>query len=78
MTRVKAPNEDDWGKLKHVLKYLKGTRGLKLTLYVNDMSTIKWWIDVSYATHDDYKGHRGAMMSLGKGAVISASNKHKV
>ncbi len=24
-TRVKKPNEDDWGKLKRVLKYLKGT-----------------------------------------------------
>ena len=41
------------------------------------MSIIKWWIDVSYATHDNCKGHRGAIMSLGKGAVISASNKHK-
>ncbi len=24
-TRVKSPDEDDWGKLKHVLRYLKGT-----------------------------------------------------
>eukprot|EP00804_Cyclotella_cryptica_P029935 CCRYP_017817-RA/>CCRYP_017817-RA protein AED:0.43 eAED:0.44 QI:0/0/0/1/0/0/3/0/166 len=26
MTRVEKPDEDDWGKLKRVLKYLKGTR----------------------------------------------------
>jgi hypothetical protein len=77
-TRVKAPDEDDWGKLKRVLKYLKGTRGLKLTLSVDDMSIIKWWIDASYATHEDCKGHRGALMSLGKGAVTSTSNKHKI
>ena len=77
-TRVKAPDEDDWGKLKRVLKYLKGTRGLVLTLSVDDMSIIKWWINASYATHDDCKGHRGAIMSLGKGAVTSASNKHKI
>jgi hypothetical protein len=31
-TRVKAPDEDDWGKVKHLLKYLNGTRYLKLTL----------------------------------------------
>jgi hypothetical protein len=31
-TRVKHPDEDDWGKLKRALKYLKGTRYLKLTL----------------------------------------------
>ena len=35
--RVKQPDEDDWGKLKRVLRYLKGMRGLKLTLYVDDM-----------------------------------------
>ena len=29
-TRVKSPDEDDWGKLKRVLKYLDGTRYLKL------------------------------------------------
>ena len=29
-TRVKKPNEDNWGKLKRALKYLNGTRRLKL------------------------------------------------
>ncbi len=29
-TRVKSPDNDDWGKLKHVLKYLNGTKYLKL------------------------------------------------
>ena len=33
-TRVKSPDEDDWGKLKRVLKYLNGTRYLKLRLTV--------------------------------------------
>ena len=65
-TRVQAPDDDNLGRLKHVLKYPKGTRGLKLTLAVEGMSTIKWWIDVAYATYDDCKGHRGAIISLGK------------
>ena len=29
--RVKVPDEDGWGKLKCVLKYIKGTVGIKLT-----------------------------------------------
>jgi hypothetical protein len=29
-TRVKSPDKDDWGKLKPVLKYLNGTKYLKL------------------------------------------------
>ena len=76
-TRVRAPANDDWGKLKHMLKDLEGTRGLKLILSAKDISTIKWWIDVSYATYDNCKVHGGEMMSLGKGATTSASSKHK-
>jgi hypothetical protein len=78
-TRVKRPDEDDWGKLKRVLKYLKGTRGLKLTLTVGDLSIIQWWVDASYAVvHEDCRGHTGAMMSLRKGAVTSFSTKQKI
>ena len=77
-TRVWAPNEDNWDKLKRVLEYLKGTRCLKLTLSDKDMSTTKWWINESYATHDDCKGHIGVIMSLWKGATIIASSKHKI
>ena len=33
-TRVKKPDKDDWGKLKRALKYLNGTRRLKLTLTI--------------------------------------------
>ena len=41
-TRVKSPDEDDWGKLKRVLKYLKGTRYMKLILRVENLKIIKW------------------------------------
>jgi hypothetical protein len=40
-TRVKSPDEDDWGKLKRVLKYLNGTRYLKLRLAVESMGMLK-------------------------------------
>ena len=77
-TRVKKPDEDDWGKLKRVLKYLKGTKHMKLTLSVEDLGVIKWWVDASYNAHGDCKGQTGAMMSLGKGAVMSFSRKQKL
>ncbi len=35
-TRVKSPDKDNWGKLKQVLKYLNGTKKLKLKLSVGD------------------------------------------
>ena len=37
-------DEDDWGEMKQVLKYLKGTREMKLTLSVDDMTVVKWWV----------------------------------
>jgi hypothetical protein len=77
-TRVKRPDEDDWGKLKRVLQYLFGTKHMKLTLTIDDLSQVKWWVDASYNTHEDCKGQTGAMMSLGKGAVVSFSRKQKL
>jgi len=77
-TRVKQPDMDDWGKLRRVLKYLKGTRHMKLTISINDLSTVRWWVDASDRTHEDCKGHTSVMMTLGKGALVSGSRKHKI
>ena len=77
-TRVKQPGEDDWGKLKRVLKYLNGTRHLHLTLTVDSLSSIKWYVDGSHQIHDDCKGHTGALMTLGRGAIASSSRKQKI
>ena len=38
---VKKLDEENWGKLKHVLKYIKGTRILKLDLSIGDISVVK-------------------------------------
>ena len=77
-TRVKRPDEDNWGKLRRVLKYLLGTRYMKLTLSVDDLSMIRWWVDALDRTHYDMKGHTGSLMSLGQGAIISGSRKQKI
>jgi hypothetical protein len=46
-------DEDDWGKLKRVLKYLNGTRRLKLTLSAKSLSILQWYVDASHQTHDN-------------------------
>ena len=76
-TRVQAPDQDDWGKLCRVLKYLKRNPSLPLTLEVDDMSLISWWVDASHAVHGDCKGHTGGVMSLGKGAFMDECRKQK-
>ena len=77
-TRVKAPEEDDWGKLRRVLKYLHGTVYLPLTMDASEMRLVKWWVDAAFALHPDYRSHSGAVLSLGKGSVISMSRKQKL
>ena len=64
--RVKTPDEDDWGKLKRVLKYLNGTKYLKLKISIENLGILKWYVDRSHSTHWDCKGHGGAMFTMGK------------
>jgi hypothetical protein len=53
-TRVKAPDEDDWGKLVRVLKYINGTRYMKLILSADEMNfTVHWYVDGSHQCHED-------------------------
>jgi hypothetical protein len=52
-TRVKSPDKDDWGILKCVLKYLNGTRYLKLKLSVDNLWLLKWYVDGSHNVHWD-------------------------
>ena len=76
-TRVQSPDEDDWKKLDRLMRYLKGTIDMKLTLQ-DDGKGPRWWIDSSHGVHPDMKGHTGTSLSLGKGSVFSKSTKQKI
>ena len=77
-TRVKAPDEDDWGKLKRVLRYLNGTKHLKLTLQADQLKfAVHWYVDGSHQIHEDCRGQTGSLVTFGKGAVYSSSTKMK-
>jgi hypothetical protein len=77
-TRVREPDEDDWLKLKRLLRYIRGTIHMLLILRAESLNVIKWWVDASFATHENCRGHTGATMSLGKGSVIGLSKKQKI
>jgi hypothetical protein len=77
-TQVKDPDEDDWGKLVRVLKYLNGTWFMKLILSADEMNfTIHWYIDGFHQVHGDCQGQIGCLMMMGKRAACSFSNKMK-
>ena len=77
-TRVRAPDEDDYKKLARVMKYLRGTRTLPLTLEADNLQLVKWWIDGAFATHRDMRSHTGGALSLGKGVITGVSTQQKL
>jgi hypothetical protein len=78
ITRVQCPDKDDWGKVKRLLRYLKGTLNMPLILSADCLTLSKWWVEAVYAVHDNCRGHTGAGMSFGQGVVMSYSWKHKI
>jgi hypothetical protein len=76
----KVNDEDNWAKLMRVLQYLNGTRHLKFILSADAINfAIHWYIDALHQVHEDEdcRGQIGCLMTLGKGAVVSSSNKMK-
>ncbi len=51
---------------------------MNLNLMVDNLNTLRWWIDAAYGVHWDSKGHMGMMMSFGKGAAMSILYRQKL
>lgn len=77
-TRVKSPDVDDWKKLKRVLGYIKETIFLPLTLGSDGTGNIYWYVDASFAVHNNMRSHTGAVITFGIGAALSMSTKQKI
>ena len=51
---------------------------MKLTLSTENLWSIKWYVDVSFAVHPDFRSQTGGTMTFGKGAVQLLSKKQKL
>ena len=69
---------NDRKKLLDYMRYLKSTRYMKRHLSADNLTNLMWWVDGSYGVHWDSKGHTRAMMSMGKGAIVNVSRRHKL
>ena len=76
--RVKGPDKDNLQKLKRVIRYLRGSKDLVLTLECKDTTTITWWVDAAFTVNQDFKSHTGGMLLIGKGSQYSMSTKQKL
>ena len=61
-----------------MMKYLNGTQDMKLTLSAENLRSIKWYVDASFAVHPDFSSQTGEKMTFRKGVVQSLSKKQKL
>ena len=51
---------------------------MKLPLSAKNLWSIKWYVDVSFAVHPDFRSQTGETMTFGKGVVQLLSKKQKL
>ena len=54
--RLKSPDQDEWKTLGGIIRYIRATQGLKLTLEANDMHVVKMWVNAAHGLHTDMHG----------------------
>lgn len=77
-TRVRDPTDGDVKKLNRLMRYLKCTSDLVLTLECPDITQVTCYADAAHFVHVDGKGHSGIAITLGKGTVYNSSKKQKL
>ena len=70
-------SDDDWRKLAHLITYLKSTCELPLVLGAKKTGVLHWYVDASFATHQDMKGHTGGALTMGIGCPTVQSTNTK-
>ena len=51
---------------------------MKIHMKAESISMIICWLYASFGVHWDCNGHTGAMMSMGKVALVNIARKHKL
>ena len=77
-TRVRDPDTDDWKKLSHMIRYLRGTKTLPLVLSASGTGILKWWVNGSFPVHPGMQDHTGGGLTMGRGFPIVTSTKQKL
>ena len=77
-TRVTYSTEQDWLKLKRLVRYLYGTKERVLIIGANDVTTVNIYIDAAYAVHNNMRSHTGGCITFGRGIIMPKSTKQKL
>ena len=76
-TRVRAHDTDDWGKLSHLMEYLRADKNQLLLLGGKNEGLLMWYMVASFAVHPNMHSHTRGGLTMGRGFPISVSTKQK-
>jgi len=76
--RVQNPDFDDYKKLTRTMRYFRATTELGLTLQADNLKSINWWVDESFAVHPNMRSQTGVVLYLGGVAIYGSSTKKKL
>jgi hypothetical protein len=76
--RINAVSEQDMKKLHRLIRYLRGTSTMGITLEANNYISIYAYVDASYGVHDDLRSQTGCVIGLGCGPVYCKSTAQKI
>ena len=76
--RINAATEQDMKKLYRLIKYLRGTNTMGITLQADNYISIYAYVDASYGVHDDLRSQTGCVIGLGCGPVYCKSTAQKI
>jgi histone deacetylase 1/2 len=77
-TRIQAPRQEDLEKLYRVIRYLRKTKELSLTIELSENLLILIFIDASFGVYKDLKSHTGVGVLIGLGLIHGTSSKQKL
>ncbi len=75
---MRAPDRDDWEKLRYLVEYLRKDHARALVLGAKNDGLLMWYVDASFAVHPNMRGHTGGGLTIGRGFPISVSTKQKL
>jgi hypothetical protein len=69
LTRVRAPDQQEWFKLEKMMLFLNPTQNHVLTVKAHEPYSFLWHLDAASSVHNDKKSHTGSVISFGSGAI---------
>jgi hypothetical protein len=70
-------DETNKGGLGHIDCIIAVSKDDKLRLPMDETWIVKWYLDQSFAVHNDMQSQSGVIMTLGKGAIQVVSTRKK-